>query len=90
MNKIPKALLDELLDHMRAYYLEGHKIDDYRAAVAVAHKIENTKFVVAFWMAWTDFASGCIELKRDVTNYEIYTILKILGWEVTDEDGNSD
>lgn len=88
MNKIPKKLLDELIEVNREYWNSentNHKALDKR--IAIAKKIE--KKTGLDWLAIANFLDAILMsdgLEPDAENDEIYCALHCLGWmEVADK-----
>ena len=89
--KIPKAKLDRCIELSRRYFdvtgpLNHDLLDEKIDACRDLEKTVGLGIVV-----FSDLLSGILNyygLKRDATNEDIYKVLEVLGWQVTDgEDG---
>ena len=86
MKKIPKGLLDRMIDNCRKWWIENDEdaMSEYHGiAMQIGRKIKVN------WFSIADVA--CVALRRDgfapdAPNETIYAVLNVLGWEVVDEN----
>lgn len=82
---IPKLLLDKALDMERTYWEpENHEA---RAEDVFAWHKRIEQECGVYWSALSSLCSAIFPqrgLKHDATNEDIYAILRLLGWEVSD------
>lgn len=89
MNRISKKKLDELIALERQYW-ESHGTTDYKAIINQAYGMEAETGVSAFSII--DLVKSIVAnngFAPDATNDVIYFVLRILGWEATDEEHSS-
>ena len=82
---IPKALLDKAVDLTRDYW---RGISHPRSLDDIASVTEEMDSITGInWYSLQNFLSSVFPdrgLKNDATNEDIYAILRLLGWEVSD------
>ena len=85
MKKMPKKQFDKILDLSRAYWESGEKeILTERIHLA----IELEKNIGVDWINVLDFVNSIVAsrgLLPDAENDEIYSALRVIGWEVTED-----
>lgn len=88
MKKIPKKLLDELIESSRSYWRATFVDEEScQKAQEIAYKIENQCGLN--WLAIKDFVDSILTdngIVPDAENDEIYSALRVLGWEAIDND----
>lgn len=91
MRRLPKKELDGIIEAKRAYWAQDVQTDAEREtllnAMAESRRAMDAK-VPDMGYTLQQFLSGILGgwgLAQDATNKEIYTILKLLGWEVIEE-----
>lgn len=95
MKKISKKKLDKLIELTREYWHGEYEQGKNRAIlskrITLADALE--KEIGLSWGAVLGLLDGILQnhgFFRDATNDEIYCVLRCLGWEVTDEDEESE
>lgn len=84
MRTISKGKVDALIRVIQKYQKTGDT--DYLPA---KHKMAEELSQEAFgkdtgWIDFSDLVGGCVHLKKDITNNDIYCVLNILGFELTE------
>lgn len=81
---IPRALLDEALDMNRSYRNSGEP--GVEEVFECFYRIQSKVGISwsSLWNLCAAISAPILGLKPDVTNEEIYAILRLLGWEVSD------
>ena len=83
---IPKSLLDRVIELSRKYYGADGKLRDIEICNSVCVQIQDVAGVS--WFCLENLVCSMFPrntgLKPDISNEEIYTILRLLGWEVSD------
>lgn len=83
--KIPKVWLDKAIAATREYYHDSASVLALNRISAATHDIERLTGLAWYsldnLLAGILCSSGC---KPDATNEDIYAVLRLLGWEVSD------
>lgn len=82
---IPKGLLDEALAYLKDYYHCSPTKQVLERTHTITHEIEFHTGVA--WYSLEDLICSILSgsgVKPDATNEDIYAILRLLGWEVSD------
>lgn len=90
MKKLPKKKLDEIIELSRLYwqteYEEEFSRSVLRSRIILAQQLEAETGVM--WDSVVGLLDALLRSKGflpNAENYEIYIVLGVLGWEVTDE-----
>lgn len=84
MKKMPKKLFDEILDLSREYWENGGE-EILKKRIHISLSVE--KITGVDWLHILDFVNSIVAsrgLLPDAENDEIYSALRIIGWEVKD------
>ena len=85
MKKLNKRVLDELIEVERNYW--GMGLNDKELDRQARKAIDTAMDLECGWSCAVNLTTSIIGgFNRDASNEDIYNILKILGWEVTDEE----
>lgn len=82
---IPKALLDKAIELDREYWTGASAPLASERIIDVCTEIDCVSGVN--WYSFRDFLAAILPfrgLKHDATNEEIYAVLRLLGWEVSE------
>lgn len=83
---IPKEPLDRVIDLCRKYYGIASSPCDVEDTISLCLRIEDATGIS--WFCLQNLVCSMFPrwggLKPDISNEEIYTILRLLGWEVSD------
>ena len=93
MKKIPKKQFDEIIDLTRQYWDAAPEDGLQTVPTRINAAMELEKKIGVMWIAITDLLSAIIGHRGfcpDAKNDEIYSVLRILGWEVVDENQTSE
>lgn len=90
MKKMPKELFDNFIELSRNYWEIGERsiLDD---RMALSFEIKDVTGVD--WLCIQDLVDSiirCHGFKNDAENETIYEVLRVLGWEVKDENTSSE
>lgn len=86
MKKINKRILDKCIELTRTYYTEDY---DETNVKYVQMRLEEAKKAEVDWYALVRLLDGilfCGGFKPDASNWDVYLVLRLLGWEVVDEE----
>jgi hypothetical protein len=83
-----KRLLDEAIKQTRYYFdvtipHERKDVQEFIGATEAAYQKPNSGYILADLLSSILTLSG---LNRDATNEDIYKVLEVLGWQVTDDE----
>lgn len=87
MKIIPKGQLDEIIALTRTYW-NGTDVDRELLQTRIDKAQELQKNIGVDWLSIIDVIDGIIRHKGflpNAENYIIYSVLRLLGWEVTDD-----
>ena len=83
---IPKSLLDRVIELSRKYYGDDGELYDIEVCNSLCIQIQDA--VGVSWVSLQNLVCSMFPrytgLKPGISNEEIYTILRLLGWEVSD------
>ncbi len=87
MKKFPKAQLDEIIKLTRKFQDMSHSDEDTGTVLNDRIKVAQHIGIETgiFWSYILDFVDACIGLNHGCTNEDIYRVLEVLGWTVTDD-----
>lgn len=83
--KLSKVKIDEMLSLTREYHENYTDNDSWygpilQKRIAVAHDAGPVD-----WLYLVDIVDGSYGMNREITNEDIYRVLEVLGWTVTDD-----
>lgn len=85
MKKMPKKQFDEIVDLSRAYWESGGE-EILRERIHLSQAVE--KITGVDWLHVLDFVDSLVGgrgLLPDAENDEIYSALRVIGWEVVED-----
>ncbi len=85
MRTISKGKVDELIRVIQKYQKTGD-VDYLPAKHKMAEELSREAFGRDIsWINFSDLVGGCVNLNKAATNNDIYCVLNILGFELTED-----
>lgn len=85
MKKLNKKHLDEVIELTRRYWSKD-ETDEGVLNCLSKQKIRAAQMLGSNWFAFVNLVDGIFSLNPDASSWDVYIILRSLGWEVTDEE----
>ena len=86
MRKLPKKQFDEIIKLTREYWATGKKI---LLSQRTSNALDFAIMTGLNWLSVLDLLDSLLRnggLCTDAENDEIYSVLRVIGWEVTDDE----
>ena len=90
MKKLNKRILDKCIRMTREYWSEDNRIPEFAVEEFLGKRIDlATEVGKVSWSSVLNLLDGILATRgfnHEASNMEIYLVLRLLGWEVVDEE----